>query len=148
MFPDSRHWLSFGRRCFGPRPFSHVCFCRRTRLPARRWPSLFWPEPILAGPFLPTHAAASPTPLCSMADSKMLPSQVAAEAIRKHGRGIRWVPLDQLSVGSFNRPISPKYVHHRGLQIMTKDGFATSRYKYCIAIEANPTKSPGRGKPY
>ena len=68
----------------------------------------------------------------------MLPSQVASVAISKYGRKIQRVPLDQLSVASFNRAISPKYVHHRGLQIMTKDGFATSRYKYCMAFEANP----------
>ena len=63
----------------------------------------------------------------------------AAEDVRaKHSRGIRVVPLTDLGVAPFNRSISPKYVHYLFRRFLEKEGFTRFRYKYAIALEANP----------
>ena len=74
----------------------------------------------------------------STADSLMLPNEVAAELMHKYSKGIRRCRLAELSVGSFNRPISTKYVHHRLRTILDVDGFTELRYGQATALEPNP----------
>jgi hypothetical protein len=53
------------------------------------------------------------------------------------------MPLSQLGVGSFNRPVSPKYVHHLLRLILDRDGFTRFRYKNAIALEPKPDDPGG-----
>ena len=90
--------------------------------------------PTVASKHAPASAAGS-----SKSDfSKMKPNEIANALIKRHGTCFTFLPLDKLAVGSFNRAISPKYVHHRGNIIEEDDGFSQHRYKYAIALEPNP----------
>ena len=82
----------------------------------------------------------------SSADSPMLPNEVAADLLSRFTKEIRRCQLHELSVGSFNRPISAKYVHHRLRNILEVDGFTRMRYHHAIAIEPNPADPLARGK--
>ena len=66
------------------------------------------------------------------------PNEVAATLIAKHSEGNVRMSLEPLSVGPFNRVMSPKYCHYRLDNIIHTDGFGRMRYKNAIAIEPNP----------
>ena len=70
--------------------------------------------------------------------SPTLSCEVAEQVRGKYSKGVRLVPLKDLGVSTFNRPISPKYVHFLWDHILEKEGFTKYRYKYCIALEPNP----------
>ena len=68
-----------------------------------------------------------------MADSPVqvdnrMPDDVAADLLTKYSKGVTRLHLTQLAIGSFNRDISPKYVHHRLQKILNVDGFTRFRY--------------------
>ena len=70
--------------------------------------------------------------------SKMKPNEIANYLITKYHKGFTQLPIERMAVGSFNRNISPKYVHHRAKTIEDVDGFSQHRYKYAIVLEPNP----------
>ena len=74
----------------------------------------------------------------SSADSPMLPNEVAADLLQRFSKGIRRCRLSELAVGSLNRPISAKYVHHRLRVILEVYGFTKLRYHHATALEPNP----------
>ena len=79
----------------------------------------------------------SPMPLngSSAAGSRMLPNDIAAETLQRFNPRDRRCLLAETVVGTFNRPISPEYVHHRLRTILEIDGFTKLRYGQAIALE-------------
>ena len=64
--------------------------------------------------------------------------EVAERVRSKHSLGIQRISLHDLGVASFNRAISPKYVHYLMKRILEQDGFSRFRYKNAIALQPNP----------
>ena len=73
-----------------------------------------------------------------MACSKTLSCELAETTRSKHTRGIERMHLRELGNATFNRAVSPKYVHYLLRRILEVEGFTRFRYKQAIVLRPNP----------